>query len=261
MTLGPLDPETIINLLLDEKPESFSSEKLIALMTLCAWMRWPDDEEIHRDAQTTAAATILLHQKEKGDDPAIPLTIDTLARCIVQRQIYGHYWEAFEEQIGITDLVAFFMFCPEELKPSMGKAYHFIDAGGFLNGDEAKDEKNRMKRARSSLKIAWKEQARSGALLLACEIFEEDPELCFYAPDDSDYFDAAEAFLKNKNRLLSFFGVALFFQEKLKRVLGHTAASNIRFLRFPDVVKPVDPGLGSFDAGQLAILAKYAAPQ
>lgn len=261
MSLGPTDPEEIINFLLSSASEPFPFARAIALLTLCAWMRWPDDEDVVLDAQTTAAATIFLHERKKGNAPSIPLTPERLCDSIVDRRVTGQYWEAFEEQIGIADIVAFFMHCPEELRPSLGKAYYFIDKGGLISSDFNEEERKQLKRARSSLKASWKEQARSGPLLWATQVFEDDPELPHYAPDDADYLEDAIAFVQSRDRLLAFLGVALFCQQKITRLLDKSVVTKIGFPRFPDVVTPVDPELGTFDDDQLKILNKYVAPQ
>jgi len=261
MSLGPTDPEEIIHFLLQDTQEPFPFARLIALLTLCAWMRWPDDQDVIRDAQTTAAATVFLHERKKGNTPSIPLTFERLCDSIVDRRVTGQYWEAFEEQIGITEIVTFFMHCPEERRPSLGKAYHLISEGGLVSSDFTEEERKEMTRARSSLKAAWKEQAKSGPLLWATQVFEDDPDLPYYAPDDVDCLEDAIAFVQSKDRLLAFFGVALFCQQKLARLLDQSSAAKIDILRFPDVVTPVDPNLGTFDEDQLKILDKYAAPQ
>ena len=76
--LGPTDPSEIMDFILEERNELFPFAKLIALLTLCAWMRWPDDQEVIEDAQVTAAAAVLLHEQQKGNSPIIPLSIDRL---------------------------------------------------------------------------------------------------------------------------------------------------------------------------------------
>jgi hypothetical protein len=262
MSLGPTDPEEIIDFLLQETPEPYPFARLIALLTLCAWMRWPDDQDVVLDAQTTAAATVFLHEREKGNAPSIPLTLGRLCDSVVDRKVTGQYWEAFEEQLGVTDIVSFFMHCPEERKPSLGKAYYFIEKGGFLPDDLNDEETKEFSRgARSSLKAAWKEQARSGPLLYAAETFDEDLDLYWCSPDDDTYLEDATSLTYHKIRLMTFFGVALFCQQKLVRLLDKAAAAQIRFPKFPESVTPVDPGWGTFDEDQLRILDKYAAPQ
>jgi hypothetical protein len=261
MSLGPTDPEEIIRFLLDDTPEPYPHARLVALLTLCSWMRWPDDQDVVQDAQTTAAATVLLRERKRGKTPSMPITLERLCDSVVDRRVTGQYWEAFEEQFGVTDIVNFFMHCPEEYQPSLGKAYHFIDEGGFLPLEADEEEKKQLRRARSSLKVAWKEQARSGPLLYAAAVFDEDSDLHWYAPDDDTYFDEAIAFVDDQARLLKFLGVALFCQQKIARLLDRAAAAKIDFPKFPAVVSPIDPQLGTFDDDQLKILDRYAAPQ
>lgn len=260
MSLGPTDPEEIINFLLSSASEPFPFARVIALLTLCAWMRWPDDEDVVLDAQTTAAAAALLHGRKLGRTVAIPLTLERACDSVVNRRIYGQYTDAFDEQ-SITDMVAFFMHCPEEQRPSLGKAYHFIAKEGFISSDFDKRERKQMTRARSSLKAAWKSQAKSGPLLWATLVVEDDSEVYWFAPDDSECFEAAIAFANSKERLLNLFGVALFCQQKLARLLEATGAAKINFLKYPKSLKPVAPDIGTFDEEQLRILDDYAAPQ
>ena len=261
MSLGPTDPEEIIHYLLQDAEESFPFSRLIAFLTLCAWMRWPDDEDILLDAQTAAAAMVLLHERKRGETPAIPLSLERACESIVCRQIYGQYSDAFEDQMTITDIVAFFMHCPEERRPSLGKAYHFIDNGGLVSSEFDDKERKRMKRARSSLKAAWKAQAKSGPLLWATLVFDDDSDVYWFAPDEIDCFEAANALVQSRTRLLTLFGIALFCQQKLTRLLRATGATKIKFLTFPRLIKPVAPDIGLFDEEQLRILDSYAAPQ
>jgi len=260
MSLGPTDPEEIVQFLLDSTPEPFPFARLVAFLTLCAWMRFPDDEEIVLDAQTHAAAMIYLHERKRGITSPIPLNLERTCESIVNRQIHGQYSEVFEEQLA-ADIVAFFMYCPEERQPSFGKAYHFIGAGGFAPSDVNEAEKKQFTRARSSLKAAWKLQAVSAPLLWATRAFEDDSEVFHYAPDDIDCFDDAAALVRSRERLLTLFGVALFCQQKLTKLLNMTGAAKIRYPTFPRIVKPVVPDIGTFDEKQLRILDDYAAPQ
>lgn len=225
-------------------------------------MRWPDDEDVVLDAQTTAAANIFLRERERGSSPQLPLSFERLCQSIVCREIYGQYEDAFEELTDITDIVGFFMHCPEERRPSLGKAYHFIDSGGFVPTDADEKDRRQMKRARSSLKAAWKAQARSGPLLWATYQFEDDPDLPYFSPDSVDYLEDAIAFVQNRDRLLAFFGVALFCQQKLSRLLEkQPLAAKVKFLTFPEIVRPIRPDIYTLDEDQLKILDKYAAPQ
>jgi hypothetical protein len=111
------------------------------------------------------------------------------------------------------------------------------------------------------LKIAWKEQAKAGPLLFAACLFEAGHNISDYAPDDSEFFEEATELVRNKARLLEFFGQALWCQQKLLRLLGPKGAKEIQFPQFPNFVKPIDPQLSVFDTAQLQILSKYRAPQ
>ncbi|MBR1231712.1 hypothetical protein [Bradyrhizobium sp. AUGA SZCCT0182] len=261
MLLGPTDPEEIIRFLLEDTPEPYLFARAIGLLTLCAWMRWPDDQDAVLDAQTTAAATAFLHERTKGNMPTIPLTLDRLCDSIVNRRAAGQYWEAFNEQMGITDIVSFFMHCPEEQRPSLGKAYYFIDEGGLVSAASDEEERTPLKRDRSSLKDAWKKHARSGPLLWATLVFEKDSEAFWYAPDDIHCLKKANALVQSKQRLLNLFGIALFSQERLIQLLQTTGAAPSKFPLFPTIVKPIEPDIGTFDKEQLRILDSYSAPQ
>jgi hypothetical protein len=260
--LGPTEPEQIIAFLLTDHTEPYPFAKLVAFLTLCTWMRWPDDQELIEDAQITAAASIYIHEKEKGNAPAIPLTVERLAHTVAFRQLVGSYQDAFYERGLIGDLIFFFMMCPEDLRPSLGKAYHFIDSGGFIPEDATEEEIASLRRARSSLKIAWKEQAVAGPLLFTSNAFgDDDDAIDDFAPDAPEYFDEAQQLVLNRDRMLQFFGEALHCQEKLQRLLDPDAAAKLLFPKFPSVVTPVDPGFGAFHETQVEIIKKYRAPQ
>jgi hypothetical protein len=260
--LGPTNPTEIMEFLLDHAPEPFPFAKMIALPTLCAWMRWPDDPEVIEDAQTTAAAAIFLHEKENGNSTSIPLSTHRLATSVVNRQVNGSYGEVFPQYVEVASLVAFFMHCPEHLNPSLNKAYFFVEEGGDCpEGDITEAEMREWKTSRTSLKVAWKEQAQAGPLLFVACLHDDGHQISDYAPDDPDYFDEIAELVQSKDRLSDYLGKALWCQQKLLRLLDTNAAAQIDFPEFTSSVKPVDPKLMIYDASQIKLVESYRAPQ
>jgi hypothetical protein len=255
-----IDPEHLILTIIAPDQNHFS--RLVALMTFCAWMRWPADQDLIYSAQVAAMASIVVSEKVKGDLFETPLTVEILADALINTSLAGPFVEAFEEmEDSITEMVGFFMHCPEELRPSLLKARDFIDRGGFVPEGIEKNEQKQYKRSRSTLKVVWTDQAAAGPFLWAAYYSDENLELLDLLPDDPETIPAATAFLNNKKRILDFFGVARFCQEKLLRLLDPNAAGRIRFLSFPDSIAAVKPDIETFDDAQLVILKSYQAPQ
>jgi hypothetical protein len=90
---------------------------------------------------------------------------------------------------------------------------------------------------------------------------DDDNAIHEYAPDAPEYFNEAEQLVQSRERMLSFFGEALYCQQKLQRLLDPAVAAKLLFPKFPSVVTPVDPGFGAFHETQLEIIKKYRAPQ
>lgn len=260
MSLGPTDPKKIIEFLIGSTPEPYPYAKVVALLTFCAWMRWPNDAELVKDAQITAAATVVVHERRNERKTELPLTIETLSQALIWRPIYGTYYEAMEPATEpVTDIVGFFMHCPEHLKPSLLKARYFIDSGGFVPEGIKKSEEKEYKRSDTTLKVVWKEQAISGPFLWAAYGFEENFDLLDLVPDEVESVEAAKKFLAKPERLRTFLELALFCQTKLLRLLD-PAATKFDFVEFPKAIELLDWALPAFDEAQLKIVGKYQAP-
>jgi hypothetical protein len=263
MSLGPTDPEQIIKFLIGSAPEPYPYAKVVALLTFCAWMRWPNDVELIESAQVTAAACVVVYEKANGNNVTIPLTIESLCEAIINDPLASNFEDAMLSATDpITNIVSFFMFCPEERKPSLLKARYFINAGGFVDDDIPKDEVKQYKKSEATLKVVWKQQAVAGPFLWAGHFFEEDPEnleLLNIVPDEIESVAIARNFLADSVKIRRFLGIALFCQNKLSRLLDPSAAK-VRFVKFPKSVQPIEPGIGTFDEKQLEILSKYRAP-
>jgi hypothetical protein len=255
-----IDPEHLVLTII--APDQDRLSRVVALMTFCAWMRWPTEQDLIYSAQVATMASIVVGEKARGDIFEPPLTVEILADALINYSLAGPFVLAFEEmEDSITEMIGFFMHCPEELRPSLLKARDFIDKGGFVPEGIEKNEQKQYKRSLSTLKVVWATQAAAGPFLWAAHHSDENLNLLDLLPDDPETIPAATAFLKNKKRILDFFGVARFCQEKLLRLLDPNAAERIRFLSFPDSIAAVRPNIVTFDDAQLEILKSYRAPQ
>lgn len=260
MSLGPTDPKEIIEFLIGSTPEPYPYAKVVALLTFCAWMRWPNDAELVRSAQIAAAATVVVHERENKRSVETPLTVDILCDALINLSLAGTYYDAMEPVTEpVTDIVGFFMHCPEHLKPSLLKARFFIDSGGFVPEDVEEDDEKQYKRSPATMKVVWKEQAVASPFLWAGLHFEDNFDLLDLVPDEVESISIAQNFLGEPERFRTFLGVALYCQNKLLRLLD-PAAARFEFLEFPDSIEPITPEIGTFDEAQLAVLGKYQAP-
>ncbi len=256
-----VNPEQLLEILSEPTKDPTTPERLEALLTFSAWMHWPKDQEILRHARIVAAANVFVSngpQNLSGPSQA------AMAAALVNFPLTARYDVAYESfDMGeIADLVAFFMHCPLEEKPSFLKACFFIDEGGLVADDVPINEYKFNKRSPATSKIAWRAQLPAGPCILADAYIDEETQNIYnFAPDGYETVATAKAYLKNAELVAHYLGVARFCQERLVSRLDPVSLERVSFPTFPSRIKPVDPGLGTFDEKQLAILRRYRAPR
>lgn len=258
MNLGPTDPKQILEFLVGNKTEPYPYARVIALLTFRVWMTWPNDQDMVRNAQIMAAASVVVYERQKKRRIKLPLTIEMLCQELTHRPINGTYYEAMEPSIEpISDLVGFFMHCPEQLKPSLLKARYFIDAGGFVPDGISEKEQKEYKKSETTLKAVWREHAQSGPFVWAAYGFEDSFDLLDLVPDEIESIETSKRFLASPRRLRTFLELALYCQTKLQRVLD-PAAARFEFVKFPKSIELLDWDISTFDDVQLAIMNEYS---
>ncbi len=258
---GPNKPDEFLEFLL--KPdEPYPFAKAVALLTFRAWMCWPDDDEMISAAQIAAAASVAVYQKRNGLTVTPPLSIDILSEALVENSLPGVYADAFEDaHESISDIVGFFMHCPDELKPSLLKARYFIDQGGFAPSEIDKSELKQYKQSPTTMKAAWNAQAPAGPFVWAVHFNEEVVDILSLSPDSVEDVEMAQTIATDIPRMKRLFGIARFCQERLLNLLDAGSASRFKFVKFPDSIRPIAPDLELFDEAQRKIMESYHAPQ
>ena len=267
-TIPPFDITNAISLLTGGRKPAFQSELEIAIVSFSTWLHWPNISNVTSCAQVVAAANIYSNgsAKDKHDqNTSNPfLTTKALANAVLDFPLEGTYEDAFEranDAVGeITDIISFFMHCPEDLKPSLLKALFFIEEGGFLPDDTPVDDHKLYKKSISTLKLTWAAQAIAGPFVWAAAVIEDNSVLEL-APDAPKSVKLARKLLQKPEFLARYFGVAKFCQDKLLDRLDPKSIARFRFVKFPKTVKAIDPEIGAFDQQQIDIVKRYRAPK
>jgi hypothetical protein len=231
-------------------------------------MRWPADEDkdVVQSAQVTAAANVVVNERRNGRNTTLPLNVDQLCKALIADPVASSFEAIFQdEDPSIVEIVIFFMQCRDEVKPSLLRARHFIESGGFLP-DEVMDKKeaNSLKRSATTLKEIWRTQSASSAFVWAAHFYsdvENDVHILDLSPDGEESVKIAQAILEEMTELKRFFGVARYCQDKLHKLLGPAAVGSFRLLKLPKEVVPIEHELDPFDAKQMEIIRAYAVPQ
>ncbi len=258
--MSKVDLTDIIALLTDLRRPRFQHEKHIALMTFSAWLNWPNNSEVLEHAQIVSAATCFLDSGGKRN-PLV--TTENLCNALLVPPIAGQFVDLSESSMNLrcaaVDILSFFLCCPATLKPSLNKAFFFLDEGGSKGWeiDLAPELQGDDPRSIPTLKIAWKERAITApfAWALGPTGMDELP-----LPDEEDSFKRADRILRKPKRLHKYFGASKFVQDRLLALLDSTSKQRSKFIKLPDKLEPVECESDPLDEEQLKILARYRAP-
>lgn len=255
------DVSKFIALLVDGKSEAHPFEKHIALCMLCTWLYDPDDADVLTQASIVSAANFFCRCK---DDRAqqIPLSKQQLASALADPPLatdFNSYFEGLQSSMhSITEIVSFFIFCPDHVSPSLNKAFYFIEQGGFMDkGQPPEDQREllKLRRRKSTLKALWKQRAHTAAFIWAANFTL--PELLELSPDDADILKTTERILRKPERLRRYFQTVRWCQTRLHDCLEPAVRRKITLHEFPDTLLSSRPNVGKFDAEQLRILSSY----
>src|SRR5205807_9875555 len=154
--------------------------------------------------------------------------------CVAVEKIYG--------TADVYMAVEFFLTCPRELRPSLNKAIHFLENGGFNLGGSA-----------ASLKNNWVKYLVSSPFA-----FVEFPALDFQ-PDDLRHVPESIELLKDEDKLRRWFGQARCVQEQLVQRLDRTTRERFRFTEFPTEIASCPIKLSTYTPEQIQIIKSYRA--
>jgi hypothetical protein len=260
------------------REEQYAFEKYVALLTFSTWLGWPFAPNVVEFAEIVAAARVIL----AIDDGEIKVPKAQRQQVIesISRQVFKPLsvasalaepcleirFRAASEEFNLSlwnvaAIAAFFMKCPEEMKPSVNKAFFFIDEGGFKDAlqIERGGQYKPYKVAPASLKKSWGSLAVTSPFALSA--IHQSIEVIFNLPPDGDSsIKEARTLLKKPEMLKRYFGYARFIQDILIHNLHQVSRDKFMFIQFPKsipihAVEPVP-----FDSDQLSIIKRYKAP-
>jgi hypothetical protein len=261
------------------RKEVYPFEKYTALVTFSTWLRWHQHPDVVDIAGVVAAAHVILAIEDgeikvpKGRRQIITdkivemeFTVLRAADALVTCCRLDSFEKASEQSAGwlsnVSQIVRFMIKCPAKQKPSLNKAFFFIDEGGF--GDDmtiySRGEERPYKVSPASLRSDWSNFAISGPFVLAAEHL--DMEAILHLPPDSNESIAdATKLLSSPAKLRTYFGLARHVQELLLQRLDKTSRERFPFVKFPDAITThvVEPQ--PLTADQMAIVDRYRAPK
>jgi hypothetical protein len=262
------DPSDAIAVVADYRKQRFPLERELAFLGFVTWMLFPMKPQAISTAQIIGAANYFLHLPKARRAKLIRASPyffqETFARTLMKFPLGDTFRMEFEcvfnELVNISELIDFFMICPTDQRPSLLKALHFIEAGGFVADDVEENDRNNYKRSRSTLTVSWVNYVVAGPFIWSAM----QPKYEFIvrlSPDRVWTIGRVGRFLAQKNEVMKFFGLAKFCQDRLISRLDKRSRSRFRFLNFPPNVTPLEVEFPEFDPSQTAILKKYRPPK
>ncbi|MEH2548690.1 hypothetical protein V1283_005335 [Bradyrhizobium sp. AZCC 2262] len=231
-------------------------------------MLFPTRPQTIRTAQIIGAANYFIHLPKTRRASLVQANpyfaqaafAKTLLKFPLGDTFSMEFESAFNELANISELIEFFMICPIEQKPSLLKALHFIEQGGFVPDDVIESDRDAYIRSRSTLKVSWVNYAISGPFVWSA-MQSKYEFITRLSPDLKSTINRVEQFLAKKSKVMEFFELARFCQTRLISRLDKRSRSRFRFLKFPPNVAQVDVELLELDSAQTAILKRYRPPK
>lgn len=251
-----------------ERKQRFSLERELAFIGLITWMHFPTRPDFVSTGQVVGAANIFLSLSQTKRAHLVrenPLFSQELfARALVGFPLGDTFrWEfesLYNEMVNISEIIDFFMMCPSERRPSLLKALHFIEEGGFVTKEVQEREKKEYTRSAATLKKSWVSHVVAGPFIWSAETLGFE-KLIRRSPDETKTISEVGRFLDTPDQVADFLGVAKFCQDRLISRLDPRSRSRFKFVKFPPKIASVEMELPEFDEGQIAILKTYQAPK
>jgi hypothetical protein len=185
-----------------------------------------------------------------------------LAEPSLEEPFYESAQRASRPLTDAAALVSFFRRCPADLKPSLNKAFFFIEKGGFSEHVTIGDGPHQKpyKEWTSKLKQSWRLLAPSGCFALAA--IHHDFEELLDLPLDGEYaVKTAGKVLQRVDKLQLYFGLAKYIQNDLIKKLDKSIRERSAFAAFSRSVveTPIQPT--PFTENQLKLIKSYVAPK
>jgi hypothetical protein len=274
-----IDISQLMEIICGIRPERYPFQRYVALMVFSTWSAWPDASNVVELAETVAAARLVLEvnrnrirvPKEKRKiliDQISSMAFSTTraAEALAEPCLDARFFDCSAKarhyiwDVGVV--AAFFLKCPLDMKPSLNKAFYFIDEGGFSDffsigkGQRQKPYKISI----ASLKQSWSKLAPSSSFSCSAQCL--NLEAIYDLPPDGDgSIRIARRLLKNDNKLKLYFGTARYIQDELLNRLDHTSRDKFPFVEFPNSIISIPLVALPFERDQLDLLKKYRAPK
>ncbi|MEY9161661.1 hypothetical protein [Bradyrhizobium japonicum] len=260
--LQRFNPTDAIAVLTGGRREHFGKERETALVGFIAWMCYPKNPKLIAAAQAIGAANYFLNSK---DDTRLPRSNPHFSQATFASTLIDYPLDAFFKELdlefddlqNITEIVNFFMMCPDEQKPSLLKAIYFIDEGGFVPSDVRLEERRKYKRSAATLKNSWRKLAVAAPFIWAASL--DDFKIIFdLSPASPKMVKASRKLLSHRSALLDFFGKARFCQEHL---LSRYSPRTFQFIKFPSSVQSEPVQSEALDRAGIELIRSYRAPK
>lgn len=231
--------------------ENFPHERLIAAITFGAFLHFPQNMENIPRVRTLAVCAVIraLDQNKlkpkgrvKADDIKLLADLFLKTTDVANFLIQSSSEEALSldsmydynlADMRTAESISFFLLgCPADKKPSLNKAYYFLERDGFGIGTSQSKQKYG-KSARTTSKNAWTLYGSVSCLLLAQTTTGIDFDLL--NPEDASTISDVNKVLQNRN-FSGFFGVAKHLQNRLKLLLPKESEVVRNFPDIPDTI-------------------------
>jgi hypothetical protein len=266
--LPKFDPTDAVAVISGQRKQRFALERELALIGFITWMHFPTRPDFVSMGQAVGAANFFL-----GLSPAKRARVvrenplfsqELFARALIGFPLGDSFQLEFKslynEMVNISEIIEFFMICPAERRPSLLKALHFIEQGGFVSEDVQKREKSEYTRSAATLKKSWVSHVVAGPFIWTAESFDFE-KLIRCSPDGTATISEAKKFLDTPDKIADFFAAAKFCQDRLISRLDPRSRSRFKFVKFPHNIASADVELPEFDKYQIAFLETYQAPK
>jgi hypothetical protein len=266
-----IDVADLIEVICGLRQEAYPYERYVSLLTFSAWLRWPSDPDIIKQARIVSMARIIVslqYGKIKRSKNERQLTIEALsahgftlldaAHVLVNPALTERFWSSYNRSMTLLFDVAmianFFLRCGSETPSSLNKALFFIEEGGFEKDFEIGYHGNikpyRFSQAR--VKRSWHFFSSAASFVLAAEMLPLKEVL--YLPPDSDLSVIHTGkLLRNGEKLIRYFSLAKSVHDALMQHLDHRSLGRITLVRFPEAIKASKAEVTPFDTDQLAL--------
>jgi hypothetical protein len=262
----------LVEVICDHRKEAFPFEKYAALMTFSTWLRAPNNPDMIGNPQVVGAALII--RAIRGGTLKVPGNkrteyIDSIAETLLPPEIVADALikratpGSFRDYFGATAprlswvgaIVAFLLRCPTKERPSLNKAWFFIDEKGFSSVNQP--ENSRV--PKTYLKDAWTTLAVCAPFVYAAEDGEVS-SLLDLAPDDDQTITKISELINHKTDFKLYFGYVQYIQTVLLTRFDWKTLEWLTFVDFPSWIEPFVQVFEPLEADQIAILNGYLPP-